>query len=396
MSEIFPAEELSWMRRAAAPYLESPVAIFWGGSRGGKVGAAPLKSSDNDILMIGEKISQPVSLTLHSPVTGHKADIIIRDYDTFAYDCQAARTGGNASLLNICAFSHILHDQGGQAQSLQQNVIVHYNAGPYPIRRESLQRELADSRRDLDEVAAMHGVEQQAGILSLTHRFGWLTMRANRQWVARGKVLARYLGDKLPGHKEKLDAAFNVQALSRFLLGIPDVHQDGADAIDLHRQGNFPRGAIGRADTYHFARFSSRAMGLYLRSPHAPVRGAAEDWAHYMHTLTGGAVDAERATRPNNEYRYALARHVNQLMDLACFASLKTPDDCRLHERISLLGRQAPDVLAALPAALSGQPERLHEAGDSLLGKVVGEIRPLQARLSPNNLRVDVRKLGLI
>lgn len=395
----------------AAPYMPFPAAMLLGGSRGGQAGQVPLSSSDHDVLLLAEWIRQPVSLTLESPYSGGKFDIILRDPETLAHDVEAARQGGNATLLHLCGYSQIIHDRDNLGGSLQQNARRLYQQGPHPITGESLREEIAESCKDLRELQdePNHDVFAAAA-LSLTHRFGRLALRAARCWTANGKVVARFLDRDLPGLRDKLEAAShqmtpgNTGAMQDFVeRELPRLYRGGEDGVPLHQVHSYPeRPSV--AEVYHYGRMSSIALCDYLAFGHSmyreagvrPLAEAAQDWVRYMFNLTSSAVTPERYGRTNGEYRYALARHVGQLADMTCLARDYGPERYPLLDRLNLMAEDAPDVLAALPSALRGEPERLHQAAWPVLESVAPGFQDFQPRLSPVHLRRNAHEVGLV
>lgn len=401
----FSNAELRWLHQQVEPYMPKPEAMLLGGSRGGKAGQQALKSSDYDILMLSAHIDQPVSLTLNNPQTGNKFDIILRDPDTLAYEVESARNGGNGTLLHLCAFSHIVYDLSGMAAAIQPNALRLYKQGPLPVTQESVAAELDDSLRDVERLGQQKNSGQFAiAAISLTHRFGRLALRANRHWVANGKVIARFLDQHLPEFKQTLEAAAG--QVSRGNVGpfwdivtssLPAVYQGGENAVPVQRQYAFPHNP-DVAEVYHYGRLSNDALRHYLQPDEHPpaVTRAAQDWVHYMFNLTSSAVDRERYARPNGEYRYALGRYLNQLMDTACLARDYDPSQCTLEDKASLLAIDAHDVVTALPIAWAGRPQLLHDVAQYVLADIVARPEPFQPRLVPRHLRLDAHKVGLI
>lgn len=403
MTELLSKAELGWVHKVVQPYMPAPAVMFLGGSRGGLAGQQALKSSDYDILLLADKVEQPLSLTLQSPA-GNKFDLILRDPDTLAYDVESARNGGNGTLLHLCAFSHVLQDTKGMGAHIQQQAQRIFAAGPRPVTLESLDEELMTGFEDVkrfNENAARKEAHAPVTALTLTHRFGRMALRANRQWTANGKVTARFLGAHLPEFKTKLEeAAADLyseypEKMERLVFGIPDLHKAGADAVPLVRKYEHPA-QPSVAEAYHYGRLSTTALNDYLQSGQPVVKEAAQDWVHYKFNLTASAVDAERFARPNGEYGYALGRHVGQAMEVACLSREIDPASRTLAERLSMLGNFAPDFMKAVPAAQAGNPAALHAAGEGLLRLVVPEPKPFAPRPMPATHRLSAREIGLI
>lgn len=410
-----PVRDIAWIHHVTRSYMPYPLAMMLGGSRGGKAGQQALASSDYDILMLTDYLTKPVSLTMTSPYSGNKFDIILRDPDSLAYEAENARNGGNGTLLHLCAFSQIVYDRIGLAALIQPKALQLYKQGPKPITQESFAQELADSRQDIKDLGRERDPNRfSLAAISLTHRFGRLALRANRHWVANGKVIARFLDTNLPDFKHDLaDAAAratpgNVIGLRHILTHhLPALHVQGVDAVPLHREHNdYPVNA-SIADVYHHGRLSNAALLQYLYPDQQKntrlidieselVPAAARDWVHYMFNLTASAVDAERYARGNGEYQFALGRYLNQITDTACLARYVNPSRQNLRDRISLLAQDAPAVLEAIPAAWQGNPAALHKAAKVVLADIIGKPEAFQPRPVPPHLRCRAENVGLI
>ncbi len=401
MSGPFSSDEMQWLHKAISPYIPAPAAMFLGGSRGGFSGQ-PVSSSDNDVIIMAAHVPQPASLTLQSPVSGNMFDLILRDPDSLAYEIEGARKGGNGTLLHICAHSQVLLDENGMGTKVQRRAQQLHAEGPYALALPSLKAEVAERLIDIKMIE--HECDSDVRNMaaqSLTHRFGHLALRAQKHWTANGKVLARDLARHLPEFKAKTEAAGmefacgNSAPLKAVAQDIIDLHVAGTPAVSLSQTYNLPA-RPNLAEVYTYSRLSSTALHAYLESDKPSVRAAAQDWVHYYFNLTAGAVDPERLSRPHGEYRYALARYGNMLMDMACLATEVDPQSRRLNQRIHLLKLFGLGVVEAMDAAQEGKPEALHKAANKLLNRIVPQPHERQPRPMPQNYRLPAENLGLI
>lgn len=403
MQSAIPPQDISWLKQQAVPYTDSPVAIFLGGSRGGRAGAVPLAQSDFDVLMVARDMPQGCSLTLDSPHTGAHYDLILRDPDLLAHDITAAQAGGNGTLLHLLSYSAIVEQEPAYGDCLQLNARNIYAQGPRPVLQESFAAEVESGLQSLDQLGRERDeTRYHIASLSLSHRFARLAVRGNGQWVANGKVLDRFMQLYMPHFRtrftaaaDKLDSGDSEPLRELVQEQYPRLHLNGADGVPYQQQHDYPdRPTV--AQVYHFARLNGRAQRDYLYSPEPETRACSKDWLRYMFNLTGSAVSPERAASRPGEYRMALGRYLNQLMDVAALEHRFVPHELPLSERVLLFGLRLPALATALPAARQGQPQELHALAATLVEKVAGPAQPFRPRPMPRSCRASARDVGLI
>ena len=385
---------------AAEPYMTGPTTVFLGGSQVINDGAYATPGSDYDILVVGKHIKHPTSIT--APIGHTKFDIILRDPETLAYDFDEALRNGKGTLLHLCHFGKVIHDDLGYGPSIAAAAQDLYTKGPLPVTEESA---LAECKRLLEDIedAAQNGSSSSQGILALViaYRIGGVALRISRRWGANGKILGRFLLEHLPSIKTNIEEAFNsavqgdfrpyTDLVSNTLLNL---HEAGPpeQSVPFYTEGREIRFPQNDGDAFTCVRTCPDVLYDYwIAKENSSRKNAARTWLQIKYQMADQAVTPDRIGRPSNEYFYAVARLVNYLISADMLRCGQDPHDYDLCDRARLWAHTHPSGPSAVKAALAGDPSDLRALGRTIQQNLIGAdpTGPLPPRISSAKQRVS-------
>ncbi len=278
-----------------------------------------------------------------------------------------------------------VYDPHKKFPDFKKHVNALYNLGPDRISRVSFEKQLTSVSENLIQVQKFPLNEaREISALSLLDQFGALALRASGRWCGTGKVLARLLEAGMPDYKHELDAAYQnfrqgcSASFEKLAKGMPSLFVEGN--APYSPDNSFPDQPKSEAEAYHYCRISSSALCHYLHHGSAQDKLIAKDWLSYRLQLTGAPIEKDRFSRKNGEYRYALARYVGHLVNMALFKQGIAPNQLSMRGQAEALQKDQPGLSVAMTEALQGDPAKLHVIGKALLLDNIGQ--------EPNELRI--------
>jgi hypothetical protein len=375
------------IQAAAAPYIDDIQLAVLGGSHA--IGGIT-KSSDKDVLLIGHRITQPVSLIHYND--GQKYDLILRDRHTLGHDFKEAVENGRGTLLHICNYSQPIYDPHGIYPTLQNAARDAHLNGPAAITTASLHDRLTELTKKVESGVNEPSPTRLIQSFQLAADIGMTALRANQQWIAKGKVLGRFMLQHMPDVKNKIEngvLAFREGDAGPFQdilhQDIPRLHrQHGAIRVPFYTAGKHIDKPADIAEAFTTVRTCPESLPDYLSSTQPLKQDAAKLWLWWKFDNASSAVTPDRMGRPSNEYFFAVGKFVNVVRKL---------DDCHgPHATNHPTQSEAADTKLAkdITQAEQGDPSELLSWGQQVLTKTIGPTPTnWPARLSPANHRLD-------
>lgn len=372
LNRFIPPHHWQIIAASVRPFIGEIDLAMLGGSRASGV---TTRNSDSDLLLIGEHINQPVSLT--KCIDDQKYDLILRDPYALAYDFAHDPLIGRGTLLHISTFGIPLVDRHGKAQILQEKAAHLYQTGPAAVERSSLDDQLDSLHRRIDGSCATPPTTSLIEAFMLAHDLGITAQRAARQWVGKGKIMGRFLLQHLPAIKNEIELGFPEMCTgnpSRFknlvTHQIPTLYRNNHEqVVPFRARGTLTKNPVDMADAFTTVRTCPDMIPEYLYSTTPLKRDAAHLWLRWKFDNAASAITTDRIGRPSNEYFYALAKYVDQAITLNSYSNGRQP----ISNRIAACPDHHPALRRYITHALQGRPEHLLNWGQKIYAQTLDD-----------------------
>jgi hypothetical protein len=344
-------ETIDSLQRLVLSKVPNATMAFWGGSL---VQHNAVAQSDYDIVVLAPHIEKPVSYNnVVNPDDRRKADIIVRDPETLAFELQDARYTGKSTVARLIADGVPVFGPTKNAMTmkrLMQKFIAH---GADMLSNDVYQARYHALKKDFVFSPMLNREEKELLAFEQRHEMTSLFLRTQRQWVASGKILGRYMVDYSPMIENDLATAYKDGNLSVLFDRMQTPENLLPNAVDIATQQ-----AILETDKELQCQFMVRHSQDYLckvmNNGSSVQRKIAENYLGNKLMMITQSVDRERFERPSNEYFYALARVVYTMGDL-----YHAQSGMEREWRYKALNEAQPDFYDAVKRAERGQPEKL-------------------------------------
>lgn len=337
--------------------VENAAMAFLGGSQVANHGRDRLPGSDYDVVVLSPHAKYPLSYNnLTYPGTGSKVDLIVRDPETLQFEIEEARRHAKAAVIKIIAEGQCIFDETGRAEEVQEKMRQVIAEGPAPVGQNVYTGKLAWLVDVLPQYQAFGDKPYKLAGMEAIHETAGLLLRARRQWIATGKILARQV-TAFPELKEALEKTYqhkDFTALGKMLVQEKESVAFADDTKDL----TFLT-AEQEPDPIIRDKFLVRYSDAYLaRMMHGSSgqQRIARQFAGNKLLCVMDAVHPDRFDRPSNEYFYALTRVVFTMAGIVQ-AKENAPHDRRYLDLVEYF----PGFHDAVVEAEKGQPALLKE-----------------------------------
>ena len=390
------------------PHYGAPRLVVLGGSQTLDGGIHKTSTSDHDVLVFFDDITQPESFSFAAD-DGRKYDLMLRDPKTFAYDLGYVSDAGRGTLLHIALNGVALHDPLQIHENLKDSIRPLYLRGPNLPHEQDFKAEIMALRRNFYTLRDMCLSNAfLPALVALTNRIAKDFLLYSGHWTSTGKIAGRFLHEKLPDVKGLLARSFNHASRAGDITLYETAIMEKLHAAYFTQQhagrtmaAPSPEHPFDAAETDFGAattacRLNLDAFAAYLQGQNPTGNLAAATWGHSKIETVRRAIDAERFHRPSGEYFYALGRGVSSLSEIYAATIMAKPSDVSMTQRIAMLSSAFPQLKSATVAALKGNPQSFQTVFDSVLNGIQGEPAPYSFRPSRADMVADDAALRAI
>lgn len=370
-----PAHHWEQIETSTQPYLNNINLALLGGSQAAGLATT---TSDFDVMIIGDRITQPVSLI--KTIEGRKYDLILRDPYTFAYDLEQDRHIGRGTLLHICRHGIPIIDRHHHAAQFQKCAQALHKAGPFGVSHDSLADRLDSLHQHIDDALTVRPTIRLVEAFMLAHDLGTTALRASRHWVGKGKILGRFLHEHMPRTQILIADGFSSfvdnndpWSYKRIVQEQIFRHYDPGvmPQVPFSAPGHYIETPIDMAEAFTCVRTCPEVIPRYLKSQDPLKNDAAKLWLRWKFENAAAAITTDRIGRANNEYFYATAKYVGTVLNLHSYGWCGTDQLPPMNEKIAMCMDDHPNLARNIRRALAGKPTALLNWGQEIYQQTI-------------------------